>query len=155
MRAAAGALAAVSMLLLAGCAQPDEGGSAVDQRRLQKPEVLSVGQGFPTGLRGARRQTKPVAAILGPGRLALVTWGSSSSPWTPKRMQATGPDALRVVLDLPVSKHMVCTADLGPTTVRLGVDPAMTRAGAVHLVLEFSDKHKDVRLVARPLRVEG
>ena len=155
MRAAAGALAVVSMLLLAGCAQPDAGGSTVDQRRLQKPEVLSVGPGLPAELRDARRQAKPVAAILGPGRLALVTWGSSSCPWTPTRMEATGPGALRVVLDLPGSKRMVCTADLGPTTVRLGVDPAMARSGAVHLVLEFPDKRKDVRLVARRLRVEG
>jgi hypothetical protein len=154
MRAAAGALAAVSMLL-AGCAQPEDDGSAVDQQRLQKPEVLSVGQGLPAELRAARGRTRPVAAILGPGRLALVTWGSSSCPWTPKRMQATGPDALRVALDLPGSKRMVCTADLGPTTVRLGVDPAMTRDGAVRLVLELPDKRKDVRLVARQLRVEG
>jgi len=153
MRAAAGALAAVSMLL-AGCAQPDDGGSAVDQR-LQRPEVLDVGQGLPGELRAARGQTRPVAAILGPGRLALVTWGSSSCPWTPARMRATGPDVLRVTLDLPGSKRRVCTADLGPTTIRLGVDPAMTRDGAVHLVLEFPDKRKDVRLVARQQRVEG
>jgi hypothetical protein len=155
MRAVAGALAAAVSMLLAGCAQPDDGAPAVDHRRLQRPEVLSVGQGLPAGMRAARGQTRPVAAILGPGRLALVTWGSSSCPWTPKHVQATGPDALRVRLHLPGSKRMVCTADLGPTTVRLGVDPAMTRAGAVRLVLEFPDKRKDVRLAARRLRVEG
>ena len=155
MRAAAGALVTVSILLLAGCAGPDDGGSAVDQRRLREPEVLSVQRGLPAGLRSAAQQAKPLAGILGPGRLALATWGSSSCPWTPKRMEATGSDGLRVVLDLPGSKHMVCTADLGPTTVRLGVDPAMTRDGAVHLVLEFPDKRQDVRLVARQVRVEG
>lgn len=155
MRAATGVVAAVSVLLLAGCAQADEGGSVVDRRPLQEPEVLSMRGGLPAGLGPAGRLAQPVAAILGPGRLALAAWGSSSCPLTPVRMETHGPDALRVVLDLPGSRHHVCTADLGPTTIRLGVDPAMTRDGTVELVVEFPDKHDDTHVVARPLRHAG
>jgi hypothetical protein len=155
MRAAVGVLTAVSALMLAGCAQPDAGGSAVDGRPLQKPKVLSIDRGLPAGLSADGRRARPVAAILGPGRVALATWGSSTCPYAPVRMMATGPDALRVVLDLPGSKHMVCTADLGPTTVRLGVDPAMTRDGNVDLVLAFRHEPGDSRVVARPLSDQG
>jgi hypothetical protein len=129
MRAVAGALAAVSVLMLAGCAPSAEGGSATDPQPLQKPKVLGVDRGLPAGLRTDGPQGRPVAAIVGPGRVALATWGSSSCPYTPVRMKASGADGLRVVLDVPRGEHVMCTADLGPTTVRLGLDPAMTGDG--------------------------
>lgn len=151
MRAVAGVLVAVSVMTLAGCAQADGGASAVDRQPLQKPRVLGVHRGLPAGLRADGPQGNAAAAILGPGRVALATWGSSSCPFTPARMRTTGPQALHAVLALPGSKHMVCTADLGPTTVRLAVDPAMTRDGTVDLVLDFQEQGRDVRVVARPL----
>jgi hypothetical protein len=112
-------------------------------------------RGLHAGLRAHGSEARPVAAILGPGRVALATWGSSSCPYLPVRMSATGPDGLRVVLDLPGSKRTVCTADLGPTTVRLGLDPALTRDGTVTLVLEFRHQRGDTRVVARPLSDQG
>jgi hypothetical protein len=66
-------------------------------------------------------------------------------------MKATGPDVLRVVLDDSTPKNTVCTLDLGPTTVRLGLDPAMTSDGALALVLRFRHERGEVRVVARPL----
>ena len=155
MRAAAGVLAVVSVLMLAGCAQSGEGGSAVDREPLQKPKVLSVHRGLPAGLGIEGRQPKAVAAILWPGKVALATWGSSTCPNTPVRMRTAGAQALRVLLDLPGSKRVMCTADLGPTTVRLGLDPAMTRDGTVELMLRFRDQGDDVRVVARPLSGAG
>jgi hypothetical protein len=150
MRTTAGALAALSVLVLAGCAQPDQGGSAAERQPVQKPRVLSVGRGLQAGLPADGGRARPVAAIIGPGRVALATWGSSSCPYTPVRMQARGTDALRMVLDLPGSKHTVCTADLGPTTVRLSLDPAMTSDGTVALLLEFRHQGGDMQVVARP-----
>jgi len=151
MRAATGALFAVSVLMLAGCARAGEGGSAVDRQPPSEPKVLSVHGGLPAGLRAAAGRARPVAAILGPGRVALATWGSSSCPNLPVRIKATNPDNLRLLVDIAGPKHAVCTADLGPTTVRLGLDPAMTSDGTVALVLKFRHERGDVRVVARPM----
>lgn len=154
MRATAGVLAALSLLIPAACAQPGAGGSAADAQPAQKPRVLGVKAGLPAGV-SARGRTRPVAVILGPGRVALATWGSSSCPYTPVRLRATSSDGLRVVLDLPGSKHTVCTADLGPSTIRLGLDPAFTSDGSVTLVLEFRHQRGELRVVARPLSEQG
>jgi len=150
VRATAGVLAALVLLIPAGCAQPGAGGSAADAQPLDKPEVLGVKAGLPTGI-SAHGRARPVAAILGPGEVALVTWGSSSCPYTPVRLRVTGSDSLRVALDLPGSRRTVCTADLGPSTIRLGLDPAMTSDGNVSLVLDFRHRRGDVRVTARPL----
>lgn len=148
MRATAGVLTAC-VLVVAGCAQAD-GGDAV-AGPAQEPRVLSVHTGLPAGLRAEGPRARPVAAIIGPGRVALATWGSSSCPNLPVRMEAKGPGMLRVLLDVRGSKRTVCTADLGPTTVRLGLDPAMTDDGTLTLVLETRHRRGDVRVVARPL----
>ncbi len=92
-----------------------------------------------------------MAAISGAGRLVLTTWGSSSCPWTPVRIEPAGPGALRLVLGYAGEPGAACTADMAPTTARLGVDPALTRDGQVELLLVFTQERMDVRVVARPL----
>jgi hypothetical protein len=150
MRRPAGLLFAV-LPLLAGCAQPGATVPPDGSGSREEPVLLGTHAGLPDGVRPPRRLGQPVATIVGRGRLALTTWGSSSCPTTPVRAEAAGPDALRVVLGLAARPGEPCTADLGPTTARLGVDPALTRDGRVEVVVVFPQERNDVRVVARPL----
>jgi hypothetical protein len=137
--------------LLAACAQSDIEGSSDGRPTGDKPVVLGTHPGLPDGLGPGRGFGNPVAAIVGSGRLVLTTWGSGGCPWTPVRMEQAGPGALRVVLGYGGEPGAACTADMAPTTARLGVDPALTRDGQVELIVAFTEERMDVRVVARPL----
>jgi hypothetical protein len=151
MRRAA-ALLIVTPLLLTGCAatDPADGGDRASPG--EAPKVLGSKHGLPQGLRPADRMGRPVAAILGRGRLGLTTWGSSSCPSLPVRAEVTGSDTLRVTVRIDARPGEPCTADLGPTTTRIGVDPALTEDGQVQVVVALDQQRREVRLTAR--RVE-
>lgn len=150
MRKAA-ALLFVAPFLLAGCAQADPGDGGGAGSAGEAPVVLDSRRGLPKGMRPAAKMAEPVAAIMAPGRLALATWGSSTCPSLPVRAKVTRPDTLRVDVRMEAGKGQVCTMDLGPTTTRIGVDPALTEDGAVQLLVEFGKGREDVRLTARPV----
>src|SRR5215211_6776557 len=84
--------------LLAGCAQPDANEPSHAPQPGNGPVVLGTHAGLPDGLTPARKLGQPVAAISGPGRLVLTTWGSSSCPSIPVRAERAGAGALRVIL---------------------------------------------------------
>jgi hypothetical protein len=151
MRQAYGLLLA-AVPLLAGCASLD-GNDALDRSRVgEGPVILGTHTGMPEGMRPARQVGRPVAAIVGPGRLVLTTWGSSSCPWTPEHAQELGPAAVRVVFDdVTAEPGQACTADMAPVSTRLGVDPALTRKGGVEVVVVFPGERHHVSVKAKPL----
>lgn len=72
-------------------------------------------------LRSGEPDTAPLAAIVA-GRLFVTTWGSSSCPEVVVGL--TVEDRRRATVDLRPADGPSCTADLGPRTVSVALDPA-------------------------------
>jgi hypothetical protein len=145
------ALLMTAALLLAACAQPQTEEDAGSGEGTEAPVILGTHSGLPSGLsRAEKLGGDPVAAIVASGRVALTTWGSSSCPEVPISARVGGTGALRVVVGMDGSPQRVCTADMGPSTTRLAVDPALTEDGEVEVLLVFRDGGLTMRLTARP-----
>ena len=90
-----------------------------------------------------------VAAIDDRGRLALTLWGSSSCPTVPTAFEVIGRHEVAVTLsdDYPG----MCTADYGPTTSFVALDPAAVDVTSDLLVRLSGVDGLPPTVTARPL----
>ena len=121
------AVIAVAGIVLAGC-----GGSHASSSppRQHYPVVIRPPVVLPTPrLRG------DLPRLLSPTRLAIVTTGSSSCPSVPDELTYVDRHTLRLHLTVGSWTHGgivarpppsgICTADLGPTTMAVAIDPKL------------------------------
>jgi len=138
------------LTVVAGCGQArgPAGESPLSSER--DPLVVSVHRGLPDSVgREFGVSDRPLAFIVGPDRLDLATWGSSSCPQLPVQAERTGENTLRVVLDDTFDPDGVCTADAAPTTARIRVDDDLISKRRLVVVLVFPQERADERIVAR------
>lgn len=141
------ALVGLAVAAACGPAGPAEG----PPRTESGPLVVSVHRGLPASLgREVPEHGRPLDFIVGPGRLDLTTWGSSSCPQLPVRAERTPEGALRVVLDDAVGPDGICSADDGATTTRIRVDEDLTSQPMLMVVVAFPQERSDERIVALP-----
>ncbi|WP_139346629.1 hypothetical protein [Sinomonas mesophila] len=132
-RVACGVVLVVGAFLSSGCAPPTGG-------------LVTTYRGAPPGVGATPTDFTPVAVWTGPSELSLVTYGSSSCPYTPAVIQ-TGPVGdLEILLDTPGVGP--CTDDLAPTTSVIAL-PTSAVAHPLHVRLTFADSDREMRLTVR------
>jgi len=142
------------------------GGPAVDVPPVDGPPAGGPPSAQPGGPRsiaveqvrgGPRGEFDPVdidqapvlAAIDTRGRLALTLWGSSSCPTVPVAIEFLGRHEVRVTLS---DDYLgMCTADYGPTTSFVALDPAVVDVTADLLVRLSGVEGLPPTVTARPL----
>ncbi len=89
------------------------------------PDTIAerVYQGLPDGVTPAtlHGNESSIAIIEHDHRLALTLWGSGSCPRLPVSLHALNRHSIEITVDKKTSG--VCTADLGPTTSVIKLDP--------------------------------
>jgi hypothetical protein len=151
LRVAGRMLAALAGLtVVAGCGQTPGPAKGSPPGSETGPLVVSVHRGLPDSVgREFAVPGRPLAFIVGPGRLDLATWGSSSCPQLPVRAERTRENTLRVVLDDTVRPDDVCSADAAATTARIRVDDDLIGQRRLVVVLVFPQQRAHERIVAR------
>ncbi len=91
-------------------------------------------QGLPDGVTPAtlHGDASPIAIIEHDHRLALTLWGSGSCPRLPVSLHVLNRHSLEITVGKTTSG--VCTADLGPTTSVIKLDPAEVDIAAEILI---------------------
>jgi hypothetical protein len=138
------------LALGAACGKEPESAEGRSLRPETGPLVVSVHRGLPASLgREVAEHGRPLAFIVGPGRLDLITWGSSSCPQLPVRAERAPEGALRLVLDDAVGPDGICSADDAATTAGIRVDEDLTSQPVLMVVVAFPQERSDEQIVAR------
>ncbi len=124
----------VVAVAVAGC-----GGSSTSGPAATKSIAIETYRGLPPGqhLAGLPDGQTVLAVRQGDNRLALTFWGSGSCPLVPVNLGVVNRKELRVTVGgaLAGTGHRICTADLGPTTSVVQLDPTTVSPGTLTIDL--------------------
>lgn len=125
---AAGAVLALGVILLAGCAGHGDG-SRADRVVSGIPEDWTGATPDPLAL-------EPEVGWVGDDEFGVITWGSSSCPAVAGELQVDSASELRI--EFGPSPHDPCTADLAATTHIFRLPAAVTDR-PITVIVGFED----------------
>ncbi|WP_261165654.1 hypothetical protein [Microbacterium sp. Marseille-Q6965] len=148
MRARIAASLAAALLVLTGCATPQQGGAGGGEDRTgEVGEVLP--RDVPSGWTGPQPDGESAGPLVGwidDEQFGVITLGSGSCYPEATAIEATGEGSARIDFEMPPD-DAICTADFAPTTHAFTLPPAVTQF-PVALELVLGDEVIDAELPA-------